>query len=392
MAHVLIGFAEALSAPEVFFSLSKAGHDVSAFTHNTKVPLASLPLKHVFTLPDVMIDRQGAIDAVCRIMDHPDAPDIILPLDDVSLWLVNSALGSDPRIAGATGERVRIALDKTAQIRAACDAGLKVPETTLVSETTPLGKDVTLPAILKPRHAIDFTDSGLTKEDTFYIIGKEDIAAVADKPAVSGHSMLLQPLIHGTGEGVFGFATRQGVMAWSGHRRVRMMNPHGSGSSACESMTPDEETCAAINRFMKNIDWSGPFMMEFLRDPHGRLWFMELNGRMWGSLALSRRQGLEYPAWSVAAALDSDFTPEFQSTPLPAPIVQRNLGRDILHLLFVLRGPKTGFHRKTWPKFWKSILGVLKPAPLWNFYNYDPDHRFYFVRDAIWTIKKAVRR
>src|SRR6056297_30977 len=148
-------------------------------------------------------------------------------------------------------------------------------------------------------------------------------------------------------------------------------------------MIPDKETCAAISRFIDKIGWSGPFMMEFLRGADGRLWFMELNGRLWGSLALARRQGLEYPAWSVAMALNADFKPEFEMAPATKPFEQRNLGRDILHLLFVLRGPKTDFHRKTWPRFWRSLRGVLKPAPLRNFYNYDPDHRLYFVRDAI---------
>jgi hypothetical protein len=113
---------------------------------------------------------------------------------------------------------------------------------------------------------------------------------------------------------------------------------------------------------------------------------------MWGSLALARRQGLEYPAWSVAAALDPNFEPEFETASSAKPVVLRNLGRDILHLLFVLRGPKSDFHRENWPRFWQSLCGVLKPTPLRNFYNYDPNYRLYFVRDTIWTIRKVLTR
>jgi predicted ATP-grasp superfamily ATP-dependent carboligase len=392
MAHVLIGFAEALPAPEVFFSLSSGGHEVSAFARDVRLPLTALPLKHVFALPDVGTNSKGAIDALRRIMERADAPDIILPLDDLGLWLVDAALSTDPRIAGATGACARAALDKSLQIRAARDAGLNVPETFFVTQSEPIGPDVPLPAILKPRFAIDVTEAGLEKGGTFYLSDKTDIAMVNTRLAGEHHSMLLQPLIRGTGEGVFGFAIQDGVIAWSGHRRLRMMNPHGSGSSACQSSIPDKETCAAINRFMANIGWSGPFMMEFLRDPSGKLWFMELNGRMWGSLALARRQGLEYPAWSVAAALDPNFEPEFETASSAKPVVLRNLGRDILHLLFVLRGPKSDFHRENWPRFWQSLCGVLKPTPLRNFYNYDPNYRLYFVRDTIWTIRKVLTR
>ena len=40
-----------------------------------------------------------------------------------------------------------------------------------------------------------------------------------------------------------------------------------------------------------------------LRDGEGTAWFMELNGRAWGSMALARRLGHEYPRWAVQAAL-----------------------------------------------------------------------------------------
>src|SRR5690606_20720695 len=103
----------------------------------------------------------------------------------------------------------------------------------------------------------------------------------------------------------------------------------------------------------------------------GRQWFMELNGRMWGSLALARRQGLEYPAWAVEAALDGGKIPA-AGAEAADPGVMRELGRDLLHLAFVLRGPKSDFHRAGWPSIWQSAGGVLRPAPGRQFYNHDP--------------------
>ena len=142
---------------------------------------------------------------------------------------------------------------------------------------------------------------------------------------------------------------------------------------------------------MRRMNWRGAFMVELLRDENGTPWFMELNGRMWGSMALARRQGLEYPAWNVALAVDNGFQPN------PAPVsdttlVQRHLGRDILHLLFTARGPKSAFHRDGWPSIWHSLPKVLAPAKGRSFYNYDPDYPRYFLRDALWTVKKALKR
>ena len=97
--------------------------------------------------------------------------------------------------------------------------------------------------------------------------------------------------------------TGRGVVAWSAHRRIRMMNPAGSGSSACISIPVGRFACARRRESMlTRLEWSGLFMLELLRDGDGKRWFVELNGRAWGSMALARAVGLEYPAWAVAQA------------------------------------------------------------------------------------------
>ena len=66
---------------------------------------------------------------------------------------------------------------------------------------------------------------------------------------------------------------------------------------------------------------------------------MELNGRAWGSMALARRRGFEYPAWNVQAALDPDFVPVEPTD--PPEILARHLGMELAHLAFVARGPQS---------------------------------------------------
>jgi hypothetical protein len=195
---------------------------------------------------------------------------------------------------------------------------------------------------------------------------------------------LVQPLIAGQGEGIFGFAAAGGITAWSGHRRIRMMNPHGSGASACRLRPVEPGLMEAARRLMTGIGWRGPFMIELLRDAAGTAHFMELNGRLWGSTALVRRAGLDYPAWAVAQALDPGFAPpEVQPRD---PGVVRHLGRDLVHLLFVLRGPQSAFHRAGWPRFWPALGAVLRPGPGRQFYNWDPGHRWFHLRDAASTV------
>lgn len=391
MAHVLIGFAEALPAPEVVFSLRAAGHRVSAFARSPDILLTRILDGALHLLPDPAHGTATTIAGLQCLMHAADAPDIVLPLDDGGLWLVDAALGNDLHNAGASGDQARIALDKERQVAAARDAGLAVPDTVIVRTAADLDQITQFPAIAKPSLALCHHDGRLGKGDATYLTGPTDVAALRVQMGETPEPLLVQPLITGVGEGVFGHATSDGVIAWSGHRRVRMMNPHGSGSSACVSLMPDAALCAAVQSFVDGIGWRGPFMIELLRDSDGTPWFMELNGRMWGSMALARRQGLEYPAWAVAAASDPAFCPVVPPQK-KRPVMQRNLGRELLHLAFVLRGPKSAFHRTGWPRFWRSAAGVFAPAGPHAFYNYDPAHRGYFLRDALWTIRKTLRR
>ncbi|MEX0338903.1 MAG: hypothetical protein AB3N11_07680 [Arenibacterium sp.] len=390
MAHVLIGFAEALPAPEVVFSLLSAGHQVSAFSRVSDLPLKSLPLAKLHVIPAPEDDVQASVDAVAAIMQASDAPDFLLPMDDLGLWVANQ-LEMPGRIAGATGRQADAALDKATQVAAAKVAGLEVPSTWLASDLARAAPEPPLPLIAKPALAVRVQDNCLGKDDAAYLSNRTDVRRYAEEITASTPPILVQPLIKGVGEGVFGFATENGIVAWSGHRRLRMMNPHGSGSSACISFAPERQLREKVAAFLAELGWRGAFMVELLRDESGTPWFMELNGRMWGSMALARRQGFEYPAWNVALAEDASFAPAEQVTS-SGTLEQRHLGREILHLLFTLRGPKSEFHKQDWPRLRKSLPAVLRPARGARFYNYDPAFPRYFLKDAFWTVKKALRR
>jgi len=401
MAHVLIGFAEALSAAETVFSLRAAGHQVSAFTRKgcTAPILKHLRLNRVIRLTPPEDDADAAIADLRAGIDKISTAPTLLPLDDFSVWICQAAASQQGRavpVAGATGTQAEAALDKAIQIEAAQKAGLTVPETRIL--TTP--DDVStlaetlepaIPRIAKPARAVVSHAGRLDKGSAVYLITRDDAAALTHQydPRSSG-PLIVQPLIRGTGIGVFGLATSAGVVAWSGHERLRMMNPHGSGSSACRSRIPDPDLQSRISDFLTLMNWRGPFMVELLEDADGTPWFMELNGRMWGSLALARRQGMEYPAWAVALS----HTPECRPPEIAARngMTVRHLGRDLVHLAFAARGPQSAFHKPGWPSPWSGLARVLCPAPAHQFYNYDPASPWYFLRDAGHTVWQTLQR
>jgi predicted ATP-grasp superfamily ATP-dependent carboligase len=167
------------------------------------------------------------------------------------------------------------------------------------------------------------------------------------------------------------------------------VNPQGSASSACRSVVPDKDLVGASEQFLKGIGWRGLFMLEFLRDTNGDPWFMELNGRAWGSMALARRRGYEYPAWTVQAALDPGFEPV---PPTTAPEIRcRNLGLELVHLAFVVRGPQSEA-RLGWPLLSGAIRDVCTFTRHDRLYNWNRSQPTVLLADVVETLRDYGRK
>ena len=234
----------------------------------------------------------------------------------------------------------QFALDKWAQIEAARASGFTIIPTQLVETEADIKQFPMRPAILKPRAVLNVHGNGAKKGRAFFIADQNAIPPDA-RLALSREKYLIQEYKAGVGEGVFGIAHDGRIYGAFGHRRLRMMNPAGSGSSACVSRTPGRQEVIAADALIRLVAWRGPFMIELLRDHEGKTWFMEFNGRFWGSLALARRCGFDMPR--IACALVSGQEPDI---PLEVtPRFARHLGRDLVHLLFVfVRDPNDDIH------------------------------------------------
>ena len=354
--RVVVLFGESLAAAESCYSLIDAGFDVEVVCRRG-VP-SGLRKSRLLRCHDVEhpeSEHAACVADVQRIVTETEAI-AILPLDDVSLWLLdrNRDLFDIP-LAMASREAVAVALDKRKQVEIAIDSGFDVPTTAMAADVSALSAWSVFPCILKGALAARPIGKGLGRGRAFYCQSSEELKASASHET-SEDPMILQEWHEGRGYGVFGYRTSDGVRAWSGHRRVRMMNPAGSGSSCCETFTPSSGIRESVERFLDSSDWRGLFMVELLRDGEERDWFMELNGRSWGSMALARAGGMEYPSWAVLDAIG-----ELPEIPLEVDSGHRrgrHLGREIVHLLMVLRGAGRNAGMR-WPRRVSTIRDLL---------------------------------
>jgi hypothetical protein len=331
-------------------------------------------------------DLAGLISAQ---LSTTEATGAVLPLDDAALWLcAGLALPESCALAGPKDHVARFALDKRLQIARAAEAGFMVPPTAIVSTRHDLERSApSFPIILRPADAIMVEGRRLRKGNNWICGNPEELHRAASQWD-ERCALLVQPYFTGVGEGLFGLATPSGVLAWSSHRRVRMMNPHGSGSSACLSQPVFRELATKAERLVRIAEWTGLFMVELLHDRDGIYWFTEFNGRAWGSMALARRQNLEYPAWAVALALEGEV-PAPVSPPARPPMLCRHLGREFVHLLFLMRGPRSDAIAD-WPSLGATLRNWVHPGVATSYYNFRGDDWRVFATDLFYVLRDNV--
>jgi len=383
---VLMGFAESLAAIEACWSLHAAGFRVAAFTREgTKPGLRHCRGVSVHPVCPPEKDAGATVEAVAALARKLGAA-VVLALDDNSLWVCARLHLEGPRVASPVGLGADCALDKAQQLELATRSGFLVPASRVVQDIREVAQ-IGSPVVVKPARALYEVAGALVRPTGVVCADSQELEHAATKAWPP--PLLVQPLIHGVGEGLFGHATAQGVTAWSAHQRLRMVNPQGSASSACTSHPVDPTLVEPAERFLRALRWRGLFMLEFLRDREGRPWFMEFNGRAWGSTALSRRRGYEYPAWTVAAALDPGFIPVAPAS--PPPIRCRHLGMEIAHLAFILRGPQSSAISQ-WPSTWRTVGNLLKVSRRDRLYNWSRSEPWVLVDDTVQTLNYYRRR
>jgi hypothetical protein len=380
---VLIGFADSLAAIESAWCLLDHGFEVCAFTRSGTVP-ALARSKRVRVVP-ITAPEQDASASVAELSSliRDLRPAAVLPLDDHAVWVADQyaqrPVPDGPVIAGPTGKLATIALDKREQLLLAATAGFEVPDSADAATGQPPGDG---PWMVKPALAVELRDGRLHRPVGRMAVTPSQVREIA---AGIGGPAIAQPMLAGTGEGVFGLATAAGAAALSAHQRVRMMNPRGSGSSACRSVPLATDLGGPVREFISGCEWRGLFMVEMLRDTAGRPWFMELNGRTWGSMALARHRGLSYPSWAVQAALDPEFAPPYPGlAEVQAPhVTARHLGREIVHLGMVLA-------RGGAPRI-ATVRDVLIPHRGERWYNWRPGEPAVFAADTWATVRSQLR-
>lgn len=113
------------------------------------------------------------------------------------------------------------------------------------------------------------------------------------KEVYSGKEYILQEYIEGTGVGYSVFCRDGKIIVGYGHKRLAEY-PISGGSSVYRTCYEDTRMHDVAELIIKETNWSGFAMFEFKLTKDNRLFLIEVNPRIWGSINQGLQYGLNY--------------------------------------------------------------------------------------------------
>jgi predicted ATP-grasp superfamily ATP-dependent carboligase len=190
------------------------------------------------------------------------------------------------------------AVDKAKMLEICVQNGINIPKT-LVLTDAPKIEDVVrkigVPFIMKTSKEINIPPGPQNRYFVFKKKPTQELFLSAFKRLQKYGPVILQEWIEGIGIGAsFIFSKYHKIIAYFGHRRILERFPDGGPSVIAESyLYPDALKNGA--KLLKALKWQGVAMTEFRLRYDGKLYFMELNPRFWGTLPLAIASGVDFP-------------------------------------------------------------------------------------------------
>jgi len=332
-------------------SLGHRGYHIDIFTFSCKINKTKFSRYTKRTICRKFDNNVNyLVDLIVKVLENYNY-DYVIPTNDMfSLLLARikeSHRGKEHLLVPDYNILVR-AMDKQNTMQLASKNGFPVPATySSVDEVEQF------PVVIKSRFSL-FIEKNKFKRGSMKVATsrEEALSALQHIP----YPMLMRK-ITGTGWGIEVLFVDNRILAAFSHKRLREANPiTGSYSSAAISIPLDHNALSRIEKMLGDLKWEGVAMFEFKGD-----YFLEVNGRFWGSLPLAIQSGVDFPYLYLLAVSQKLHNPYLA---YKTGIKSRWLRADIAHLLRTL---------KTNPLNLKALAEVLNPfQKSYNMVHFDP--------------------
>ena len=305
---VLVGYAWCRSSYTAVRSLSQFGLRV-AVADGTKFGMGQCSkhaaIRYVHANPQT--DPEQFIEDIIQILKECKAHFYLPGHDEGSVVAqYHSRFPEDVVVPLTDYNTLTLANDKMKTAKMALELGIPTPRLVhwqRVDELEGIVAEINKPVVIKLRR-------GCGAKGVVYANSGKQAASMANR-FIERYNLLperypvVQERVWGEGWGVSCLYWRGERLASFTHRRLREKTISGGTSTLRESAhNPLIE--AYTYKLLDHLHWHGLAMVEFKWDPvKKQSWFIEVNPRLWGSIALSVACGVDFPVMSYIAATRS---------------------------------------------------------------------------------------
>lgn len=225
--------------------------------------------------------------------------DAVVPGSDAALLAVSEerkrlerhvALGLPPH------EVVERVTDKLAVVEAARAVGIPTPETIVCSmpgEALEAAASLGRRLVVKPQRSVTATvEGGFRAGGARFAWDKRQLRRI-----VSEHRgpLLLQQAVAGHVWSVAGAIADGRLLATAVSRYVRTWPPEGGCACFSQTVAPPDGLVESVRALLRELGWQGIFEVELIQRPQGSFAVIDVNPRLYGSLALAVGAGAPIP-------------------------------------------------------------------------------------------------
>ncbi len=348
--RVLVTDAQELAGLGAVRSLGRAGFEVLGGYNavSGSPPVASSRfIRTLIAAPDPWLQFREYCRWLLRICQEQRIR-VLLPISEASVVAARTVRDELPEgcVCVLPDDRsLRIALSKYEATREAQRLGVAVPRTWYLCDGMAIDeaecRSVEFPCIVKSDNVLVGGQQYL-KGRNWSVRSSDELAAVLDECLSVGARAIAQQRVPGRGVGAFFFRRDGQLHLPMCHQRIHEV-PYTGGWSSLRGVLFDDVVRQAGEKLLTGAGYEGLAMVEFRHVPGQPPVFLEINGRLWGSLALSLHAGYDYPAVAVRAAIGQPLGAQSRS-PKPVRCAQLYPG-EAEYLLSILRAKQSGLQK-----------------------------------------------
>lgn len=336
MSTVVLTDAEERAALAACRGLDNAGYRVCAVAHGRRAATHwSRSCAERVVLPDPRENVNGFVDGLDELL-RSGSYAALIPGSDASLLAVSEhreRLERSTQLGLPSREAVRRSVDKRLLLEVAATAGLAPPPsrtcTDLESAET-AASELSYPIVLKPAQSFLPVNGGLRQQGVVVVANAQALARAV--PALTP-LFIVQRFERARFLSCTGVFAGGRLLALTTSRVLRLWPPTAGMHTFSETVTAPNGLPDRVTELLAAIGWQGIFQLQMLEPADGRLSVIDLNPRVFASIALDAYAGANLAAVWCDWLLGHD----------PFPVVGRPARRyrweegDLCHLAWQLR-------------------------------------------------------